>query len=199
MDELPGTAELNAAGNGQFPYVSCVSSGDCRAVGGYGDSANAFQSFDDTETGGIWQNAEETPGTATLNTEGNGSWEAVSCTPDGGCAAAGVYKDSSGYIQDMVLSTVAPPKPTVPGAPKERVSSRAKGDVTITITPPASDGGASVTGYQYSVNGGPWRSTASTTVTLKHLKAKSRVKVRVRAVNAAGTASASASATVKVK
>jgi Fibronectin type III domain len=199
MGELPGTAELNAAGGGQTPFVSCVSSGDCRALGGYGDSTNAIQSFDATEAGGVWQNAEESPGTAALNTEGNSTWEAVSCTTDGGCAAAGVYKDSSGYQQVMVLSSVAPPKPTPPGAPKERVSSRAKGDVTITITPPASDGGASITGYQYSVNGGPWRNAASTTVTVRHLRAKSKVRVRVRAVNSAGDGPPSGTATVKVK
>ncbi len=199
MSETPGTAELNASGDAQVPAVSCVSTGDCRSVGGYGDSANAVQAFDDLETAGIWQNAEEAPGTAALNTEGLGALMLVSCTPDGGCGAAGLYKDSSGYQQVMVLSSAAPTTPTPPGAPKEKVSSKAVGVVTISITPPASDGGASITGYQYSLNGGPWKSAASTTVTLKHLKAKSKVKVRVRAVNSAGAGAPSGAATVKVK
>jgi hypothetical protein len=199
MSELPGTAELNASGNGQLPWVACVSAGDCRSVGGYGDSSNAVQSFDDTQTGGIWQNAEETPGTAALNVEGLGAMEFVSCSSDGGCGAAGVYKDSSGYTQVMVMSTAAPPKPTPPGAPTERVVSKAVGDVTVTITPPSSNGGASITSYQYSVNGGPWKSTGSTTVTIRHLKAKTKVRVRVRAVNSVGAGAASGTATVKVK
>ena len=70
--EVPGTATLNQ-GNGPgagIDSVSCASVGNCGAGGYYTDSAGHRQAFVVGEVSGDWQQAEEVPGTATLNQGG---------------------------------------------------------------------------------------------------------------------------------
>jgi hypothetical protein len=197
--EMPGTAALNTGGAAEAFDVSCVSAGDCRAVGYYLDSSNNYQAFLATETGGAWSGAVEAPGSAALNTEGNAQLSVVSCTSDGACSAGGQYKDSSGSLQGMIMDASTAPA-TAPAAPHISAASHAKGKITVTVHP-GSNGGDPVTSYQYSLNGGAWRrgSGGATTFTISHLKSKSRVRVRVRAVNAVGPSGPSGSVTVKVR
>ena len=56
--------------------------------------------------GGAWGTAEEVPGTAALNQEGNAAIDSVSCAGAGACSAGGSYLDSSGFAQAWVVSTV---------------------------------------------------------------------------------------------
>jgi hypothetical protein len=57
------------------------------------------------EVNGTWTDAIEVPGTAALNTGGNGWVASVSCSSAGNCAAGGQYTDSSG-AQAFVVSEV---------------------------------------------------------------------------------------------
>jgi len=197
--ELPGTAVLNGGGAAEALYVSCVSSGDCRAVGYYTDSVHNYQAFLATEAGGVWGGSVEAPGTAALNSEGNAQLNVVSCTSDGSCSAGGQYKDSAGYLQAMILDASSSPA-TAPSAPSLSAASHAKGKVTVTVHPGA-NGGSPITGYQYSLNSGGWRNApdVKSSFVITHLKSGSRVRVRVRALNAAGSSGPSVTVTVRVR
>src|SRR5262245_21422213 len=46
-------------------------------------------------SGGIWGNAEQVPGTASLNVGGEAAIFSVSCASAGNCGGGGVYKDAS--------------------------------------------------------------------------------------------------------
>ncbi|HTU73320.1 MAG TPA: hypothetical protein VMG38_07350, partial [Trebonia sp.] len=103
-EEVPGTATLNADGDAQVSSVSCTPAGDCAAGGTYEDSAGASQAFVVNFSGGSWGNAEEVPGTATLNTGGGAAVQSVSCPATGTCAAGGSYLDSSDRFQSFVVN-----------------------------------------------------------------------------------------------
>ncbi len=94
--EVPGTATLNTGGDAHVTSVSCPAAGDCTAVGGFYD-ADGYQPFAVTESGGTWGDASQLPGTAALNTGGDGAAYSVSCASAGDCAAGGYYKGSDGY------------------------------------------------------------------------------------------------------
>ncbi len=197
--EMPGSAQLNAGNFATAGSVSCVGVGDCRAVGEYTDSSNNSQAFVSTETGGAWSGTAEAAGSAALNTQGLAGLNVVSCTADGACSAGGQYKDSSGSTQAMILDASSAPA-SKPGPPVARGTSHSKGKVTVTVHD-ASNGGSPITSYQYSLNGGAWRtgSTGSGSFVVSHLKSKSKVHLRVRAVNEVGVSGSSASFTVKVR
>ena len=74
-----------------------------------------------------------------------------------------------------------------PGAVRNLRASRLVQGLTITWSTPASDGGATIVGYDYRVGSGPWVRTTARTVTLRSLTSGSDVTVSVRAVNSAGS------------
>jgi hypothetical protein len=106
-EELPGIATLDPAGGLYNIFVSCPSAGDCSAGGSYtvgtGDSAQQ-EMFVATETDGTWHNAEEVPGSGTLNAGGNAYLLSLSCASAGNCAAGGQYENGSGNLQGFVVS-----------------------------------------------------------------------------------------------
>ncbi len=53
---------------------------------------------------GTWGNAEEVPGIAALNRDGNAEINSVSCGSAGSCSAGGYYVDGSGHYQAFVAS-----------------------------------------------------------------------------------------------
>jgi IPT/TIG domain len=93
-EELPGIDDLNTAGFAHIFSVSCGSTGNCLAGGSY-QTGEKLQAFVVSDTNGMWENAEEVPGMATLNTGGSAVITSVSCTSAGDCAAAGSYVASS--------------------------------------------------------------------------------------------------------
>jgi hypothetical protein len=101
-EEVPGSATFNSGG-AEVVSVSCSSAGDC-AAGGYYESNNGEEVFVVNETNGTWGEAEEVPGTATLNAGGEASISSVSCASAGNCAAGGYYTDSSGDEQSFVVN-----------------------------------------------------------------------------------------------
>ena len=55
-------------------------------------------------SGGTWGTAEEVPGTATLNKDGDADVLSVSCARAGDCSAGGFYRDASGNRQAFVVN-----------------------------------------------------------------------------------------------
>jgi hypothetical protein len=99
-------AALNK-GDADFSSMSCASAGNCSAGGTYTDAAGDYQVFVVSETGGVWQQAQEVPGTAALNTGGNATVNAVSCAAPGSCSAGGNYVAAGGSEdQPFVVSEV---------------------------------------------------------------------------------------------
>jgi hypothetical protein len=89
--EVSGSGALNAGGNLVPTAVSCASPGNCAIGGSYTDGSGNIQAWVADETGGVWGEARELPGTGTLNTGGNAMINAISCAAPGECAAGGNY------------------------------------------------------------------------------------------------------------
>jgi hypothetical protein len=95
--EVPGIGTLNHS-QASLNGLSCGSAGNCAVTGSYIDSAGNVQAWLATEVNSAWGNAEEVPGTATLNSlnvNGTGVTEQVSCASAAHCDAAGVYGDNT--------------------------------------------------------------------------------------------------------
>ncbi|HEX6451257.1 MAG TPA: hypothetical protein VF060_17540 [Trebonia sp.] len=104
--EVPGSATLNKAGNGEVNSVSCASAGNCSAGGYYRDGAWHYQAFVVSEVNGSWHTAIEAPGTAALNQGGHAGIASVSCRSAGNCSAGGQYVNVSSAGQAFVVSEV---------------------------------------------------------------------------------------------
>jgi hypothetical protein len=104
--EVPGTAALNAGGQAGIASVSCASAGNCSAGGSYEDASGHAQAFVAGEVDGMWGQAKEVPGTATLNSGGDAGVLSVSCASAGNCSAGGEYEGTSGHIQAFVAGEV---------------------------------------------------------------------------------------------
>jgi len=106
--EVPGLGALNKGGNAEVLSVSCTSPGHCTAGGYYGNhSKNPYdvtsgRGFVVSEQNGRWGKAVQVPGLAALNKGGNAEVSSVSCSPRGGCAAVGFYRDGAGHQQGFV-------------------------------------------------------------------------------------------------
>ena len=87
--------------------LSCASAGNCAAGGEYKDSTGHTQTFVADETDGIWGKAEEVPGTASLDVDGDAYGLSLSCASAGNCAASGSYEGESGLAQAFVVDETA--------------------------------------------------------------------------------------------
>jgi hypothetical protein len=103
--EVPGIAALNTLGDASIDSISCPTAGNCGAGGFYENNSDAQQAFVVSETGGKWGTAEEVPGTAALNTDGNAAIDSVSCATTGNCSAGGTYASASGTQAFVVSQT----------------------------------------------------------------------------------------------
>jgi hypothetical protein len=93
---------------------------------------------------------------------------------------------------------------TVPSAARIVSVVGGQRSIILTFNAPLTDGGSSLVGYSYSVDGGlHWSAlpagTASGSVTISHLQAKTSYKVQVRAANKAGSSASSGTLTVTTK
>jgi hypothetical protein len=106
--EVPGTAELNAGtGTGAaagVDTVSCRSPDGCGAGGFYTDGSGDLQVFTDSEVRATWGTAGEIPGTAALNSGGEGFFGALSCGSAGDCGAGGACADKFLNQQAFVVN-----------------------------------------------------------------------------------------------
>ncbi|MSZ36849.1 MAG: hypothetical protein F2604_02710, partial [Actinobacteria bacterium] len=100
---------------------------------------------------------------------------------------------------------------TVAGAPSIRSVTASTGKLTVVFTAPSSNGGATITNYEYSTNNGTtWKvfSPADTSTPLVITKLSTSTaspvknttyQVKIRAVNSAGKGAASAAKSIKAK
>ncbi|MFG1605008.1 fibronectin type III domain-containing protein [Actinoplanes sp. NPDC049265] len=100
----------------------------------------------------------------------------------------------AGAGQPSAAVTVTPA--TVPGAPTSVAAAAGNTEATVAYNPPASDGGAAVTGYQVSADDGMTWAPMPANRVVTGLTNGTAYRIRVRAVNAIGAGSASAAATV---
>jgi hypothetical protein len=89
-EEVPGTATLSSGGSALVDSLSCASPGNCGAAGSYSLPCQGIQCIDQqafvlSEVNGIWGNAIEVPGTATLNGGNDAAAGPLSCTAPGKC------------------------------------------------------------------------------------------------------------------
>ena len=124
-----------------------------------------------------------------VNALGYGGVETVRATPATGSGGTGGGGGSGGGGPPG-----GGPTTSVPGAPKNLTAVGGNGEVVLTWEPPASDGGAAITDYEYRINGtNPWVSIGSTetTHTVTGLVNGTVYVFEVRAVNAAGGSASS--------
>lgn len=104
--EVPGTAALNVSGFAGVTTVSCATAGNCSAGGSYGDADARQEAFVANETNGVWSDAIEVPGIASLNLSSS-SVTSLSCSAAGECSAGGYYEDIYGNSWPFVVSETA--------------------------------------------------------------------------------------------
>ena len=95
--EVPGTAVLNAGANAQVTSVSCASPSNCAAGGSYAVKSSATRAFIVNETGGIWGQVEEVPGSAPGAAKYGSAVTSVSCPSAGNCSAGGYDYGSTNF------------------------------------------------------------------------------------------------------
>ena len=101
---------------------------------------------------GVWGEAEEVPGTASLKGGGSASVDFLSCSPGGNCSAGGSYTDGSGNRQAFVAkekSGVWGRAEEVPGTGKLN----AGGDAEVYSISCRSSGNCSAGGYYENASG----------------------------------------------
>lgn len=81
--EVPGLATLNAGGNASADSVSCVSAGNCTAVGDYTDGFGHPQPVAVREKNGIWGQAIQLPGPGLFDADAGANVISVSCASAG--------------------------------------------------------------------------------------------------------------------
>jgi hypothetical protein len=104
-EEVPGLAALRTGRFASVLSLSCAQPGDCGAGGFYEEVSFAVQGFVVSDTHGVWRRAEEVPGLAALNMNGDAAISSVSCTAPGECSAGGFYVDASGFQGFVVKET----------------------------------------------------------------------------------------------
>lgn len=100
-------------------------------------------------------------------------------------------------IDDVTISWTVPPVITAPGAPSITAITPGNGQLSVAFTAPSSNGGATITNYQYSVDGSTYTavSPAQTTspIVITGLTNGTSYPVTLKAVNSAGAGTASSS------
>jgi hypothetical protein len=102
---IPGLAALNQGNNAQVTSISCPSASSCALGGQYTDSAGRLQVFEATETGGVWGDAMQIPGTAVQVHNGAAEVISVSCASPGNCSAVGSDEPGRSFQRFAVTET----------------------------------------------------------------------------------------------
>jgi hypothetical protein len=152
-EEAPGSATLDKGGGADITSVSCASAGNCSAGGYYTIGVHNQQAFVVSQAAGTWQQAEEVPGTATLNRGGDAALFSVSCASAGNCSAGGEYVDGSGDQQAFVVSEVSGSWQPAQGVPSGLALNQGSGPSGIDSVACASAGNCGAGGYYTDGNG----------------------------------------------
>jgi hypothetical protein len=104
---LPGNA--NAYPLASLSEVTCVSAGNCVAIGTYANNTGALEGLSVTESAGVWGRAQA----LTMPADAAASphvflygFNGVSCSSVGNCSAGGQYRDRSSNYQGFLVSEV---------------------------------------------------------------------------------------------
>lgn len=100
--DVPGVDALDVDGYGSVDALSCPSAGNCTAGGVFEDATHHLQAFAANQVQGTWQPAVELPAFSSLDVDGGGQVNALSCAAPGTCAVGGSYTDGSGATQAFV-------------------------------------------------------------------------------------------------
>jgi hypothetical protein len=143
---IPGTAVTTWPQTSSVTSVSCSTPGNCAAGGGYGTGSE----FVATQTNGTW-GAPFSPASAIETPGFNSKTLAVSCAPDGSCAAGGHYSVEQPskliYSYSFVSDYTPPVQPNVPGAPTAVSGEFGNTSAVVSWAAPGSDGGTAITNY----------------------------------------------------
>ena len=151
-EQVPGIATLDAGGGSIIYSVSCASPGNCSAGGDYSNSSGLGQAWVASESGGVWGDAIEVPGTAALNVSGDARVYSVSCASPGDCSAGGQYDDGEGFFQAFVVTESGGNWGTAIEVPNSGKLNTA-GDALIYSVSCASAGNCSAGGYYVKTSG----------------------------------------------
>ena len=135
--------------------VTCVSAGNCVAVGTFKSSSTYFEAFILTSVGGVWGDA--TPVTfpsGVRNAAMSDSLDSVSCTTGGNCSAVGSYKNAAGGTEAFTMTATngvwGQPTPAVFASGVQNASQ----DDYFTWVSCASAGNCAAVGYFMNAIGG---------------------------------------------
>ena len=184
---LPGEWEPYAGAT--LSGVSCVTATECVAVGAAGSYYTGQSAISFTKTGGTWGALTSIPQSAS----GDSVMKAVSCGAEGRCAAVGFGSGGLATASSYIVGSAS-----VPAAPTSLTARPGYGSAEISFTA-GSDGGASITKYQYSTDDGEtWADASGTSspVTIGGLTNGTPYSITLRAVNSAGDGTPSAAVSV---
>jgi len=99
-------------GFGGVSDLVCTKPGFCVAGGSYYDGRSGcgvdggycYQAFVVNETNGVWGRAVEVPGTAKLNSAGDGSFDTISCWSTGNCTGMGTFMRGPAALEDETFA-----------------------------------------------------------------------------------------------
>jgi hypothetical protein len=112
--------------------VSCVSAGNCSAVGSYQDSSGHTQGLVLSESSGSWSTVIKAAVPSDAGTNPNAELNSVSCASAGSCSTIGNYQDSSSNYQGLLISA-EPANPTLTlSAPTSRTVGSTLDSSTLT-------------------------------------------------------------------
>jgi LPXTG-motif cell wall-anchored protein len=135
--------------------VTCVSAGNCVAVGTFKSSSTYFEAFILTSVGGVWGDA--TPVTfpsGVRNAAMSDSLDSVSCATAGNCTAVGYFKNAAGGTEAFTMTATngvwGQPTPAVFASGVQNASQ----DDYFTWVSCASAGNCAAVGYFMNAIGG---------------------------------------------
>lgn len=131
--------------------------------------------------------------------DGGGTWQATVGAARGSLTVSGLDNGTPVSVSIRAVnsrgggaasSTVTATPRRVPDAPTITSVLRNSSSATVSFNPPAFNGGAGITNYEYSLNGGRWTAirpaTAVTPIGITRLTNSRSYSLRIRAVNVAG-------------
>ena len=184
---LPGSGQTGALGAPDVPHSLSATRGNRQVVLSWvqpsgGAEVTGYEYEQDVSGRWISTGSTDTTTTVTGLTNGQSYTFRVRAVNSAGASAA-----------SAASASVTPA--TVPGAPTSLGATGGDQEVELSWTAPASNGGDSITGYEYEQGGsGTWISTGGTdtTYTVFNLTNGQPYRFRVRALNSVGAGAASA-------
>ncbi len=159
-------ANSDPGNQAELMTTSCPAPGNCVAAGMY-LAGGLPEGFIDTQSGGTWS-ATEAPMPANAAASPHPALTSLACPSVGSCTAVGIYKDTGGYNQGLLLSltggvwsaTEAPLPPGAAADPSVSIYTVSCGAPGACVAAGSyGDGGANTQGLLLNLSGGVWSAT----------------------------------------